>query len=87
MLRLKTDCNKCLHRNVCKNKDNAKAAMNKLKDTNYGKGPNDDYGWDIMSDVLHINIEFSCPDYEGEKKQKGSKKTRYEMRITQSPRF
>ncbi|MCM1090054.1 MAG: hypothetical protein NC413_04370 [Muribaculum sp.] len=38
--------------------------MNKLKDTNYGSGPNDDYGWDVMSDHLNIKIEFSCPDYE-----------------------
>lgn len=67
MLRLKTDCNKCLHRNVCKNKGNARMAMKKLKDTNFGDSPNDDYGWDIMSDALHINIEFSCPDYEGSK--------------------
>lgn len=64
MFKLKTDCNKCSHVKVCKNQNNAKNAMEKLKSTNYGDGPNDDYGWDVMSDHLNIKIEFSCPDYE-----------------------
>lgn len=64
MLKLRTDCGKCSHNKVCKNKDNAKIAMEKLKGMNYGCGPNDDYDWDIMSNHLNILIEFSCPDYE-----------------------
>lgn len=64
MLKLKTDCDRCSHVKVCKNRNNAKQAMEKLKNMNYGSGPNDDYGWDIMSDHLNIKIEFFCPDYE-----------------------
>ncbi len=64
MLELRTDCSKCLHGKVCKNKDNAKFAMKKLKDTNYGSGSNGDYRWDAMSDHLNVKVEFSCPDYE-----------------------
>ena len=63
MFKLKEDCEKCSHNVVCKNKNNAKNAMEKLKNTRYGDGPNDDYGWDIMSNNLNITITFSCPDY------------------------
>ena len=48
---------------MCKHKDNAKHAMEKLKNTQYGKGPNDDYDWDIMMKNQHVNINFSCPDW------------------------
>lgn len=34
MLELRTDCNKCLHDKVCKNRNNVKQAMKKLKNTN-----------------------------------------------------
>ena len=64
MLELRTDCNKCSHVKVCKNQNNAKYAMKKLRNTNYGDSPNDDYKWDVMSDNLNIKVEFSCPDYE-----------------------
>lgn len=64
MIKLKTECNKCYHQKVCKNKDHAKQAVEKLSNTTYGNGPNNDYGWDIMSDHLNIKIEFSCLDYE-----------------------
>lgn len=63
MIKLKTDCVKCLHEKVCKNKNNAVNDMNKLKIMQYGKGPNDDYDWAIMMEHRHVNIEFSCPDY------------------------
>ena len=65
MIKLKTDCKDCIHEKVCKNKDNAKHAMEKLNNTRYGNGPNDDYDWDIMMDTQHVNIEFSCPDFTG----------------------
>ena len=64
MLKLRTDCNDCLHSKVCKNKNKAKSAMEKLKNANYGKGPNDDYGWDVISDAMHVNIDFSCLDFD-----------------------
>lgn len=64
MIKLLTDCNKCLHNGVCKNRNNAENAMKKLKNTNYGCGPNDDYEWDMMSEHLSIIISFSCQNYE-----------------------
>ena len=63
MIRLVTDCNTCMHKEVCKHKDNAKSDMEKLKNMIYGEGPNDDYTWDTISSSRHVNITFSCPDY------------------------
>lgn len=63
MIRLGTDCSKCIHAKICKNKDNAKNAMNKLKNTIYGEGPNDDYDWEIMMAHKDVVITFSCPNY------------------------
>lgn len=63
MIKLKTECEKCLHEKICRNKGNARLAMEKLKNTQYGDGPNDDYDWDIIMESKHVNIEFSCPDY------------------------
>lgn len=72
MISLRTDCDKCTHVKVCKNRNNAKAAVEKLKNTNYGSGPNDDdvielrtrLCWDAMSRHMNIEIDISCPDYE-----------------------
>lgn len=63
MIKLSTDCKECIHEKVCKNKNNAKYAMEKLKGTTYGKGPNDDYDWDYMMKAKHVDISFSCPDF------------------------
>ncbi|WP_289290584.1 hypothetical protein [Bacteroides sp. 41_26] len=41
--------------------------MEKLKNTTYGDGPNDDYGWDIMMEHEHVDVSFSCPDYQKQK--------------------
>ena len=65
MIKLNTDCEKCIHKKVCRNKDNAKNAMERLKNMQYGEGPNDDYDWDNMMDSKRVNIAFSCPDYDG----------------------
>lgn len=63
MIKLNTDCNNCLHAKVCKHKDNAKHAMERLKVTPYGTGPNSDYDWETMMNSFGVNIIFSCPDY------------------------
>lgn len=63
MIKLTTDCANCIHSKVCRNKNNAKSAMEKLKDLRFGSGSNDDYDWDTMMQVSNVNIEFSCPDY------------------------
>lgn len=63
MIKLETKCGDCIHYNVCKHKNNAQYAMDKLKKTTYGKGPNDDYAWDIMMENQHVDITFSCPDF------------------------
>lgn len=67
MLKLLTDCDKCIHKQMCKYYGNAKNAMEKLKNTTYGDGPNDDYGWDIMMEQELVNVSFSCPDYQEQK--------------------
>ena len=61
---LKTDCEKCTHKKVCKNHSAALTFANKLKEINYGLGPNDDYSYDTMSDHYHVNIDISCKDFE-----------------------
>ena len=38
--------------------------MNKLKNMNYGTGPNDDYDWETISDIHHVNVAFACSDYK-----------------------
>ena len=48
MLKLLTDCDKCMYKRVCKYYGHPKQAMEKLKNTTYGDGPNDDYGWDTI---------------------------------------
>lgn len=63
MITLKTDCKNCAHAMMCKWKDNAKFAMERLKNMQYGDGPNDDYDWDTIMRSKNVNIEFSCPDY------------------------
>ena len=64
MIKLTTDCNKCVHKKMCRYTRNAELAMKKLKNMTYGTGPNDDYDWDTMMNVEHVDIIFSCPDYE-----------------------
>lgn len=67
MLKLRTDCDKCIHNKVCRNKNNPKHAMQKLVNTTYGDGPNDDYGWDVMMKSQNVDVSFSCPDYQEQK--------------------
>lgn len=63
-IKLSTNCNKCIHKAMCRNVDNAYNAMQKLKEETYGNTPNDDYDWDIMMKHYNVNITFSCPDYK-----------------------
>ena len=71
MITLKTKCKNCIHNKMCKNRDNAETDMNKLKNMNYGKGPNDDYTWEDISNSRNVNIVFSCPDYMCDFRDKG----------------
>lgn len=64
MIKLKTDCSNCVHNKVCRHKDNAKKAMEKLKKQKYSNIPDDDYDWDAMMNLSNVDIEFSCPDYK-----------------------
>lgn len=66
MIKLATECRECLHRNVCRNKDNPKRVMEKLIGSEYEKG----HDWDHMTEVMHVNVTFSCPDYESIYKDK-----------------
>lgn len=66
MIKCKTDCRKCIHRKTCQYDGNPMFVVRKLKNTKFGKAPNGDYDWDIMSDQLNINIDISCPNYKKE---------------------
>lgn len=63
MIRLATDCKECVHEKMCKYRNNAVHAMNKLSSMTYGTGPNDDYDWNTMMECEHVTITFSCPDF------------------------
>lgn len=63
MIKVKTDCSKCIHEHVCKNKNNPKWIGDKLANTQFGNGPNDDYDWDTMVESYHVNIDISCSDF------------------------
>lgn len=60
---VKTACRDCIHENVCRNVSRPELFQKQLCDTNYGSGPNDDYGYDEMSDYYRINIDISCKDF------------------------
>lgn len=60
MIYLSTNCSECIHKDVCRHRNNATYAMNKLKGMTYGDGPNDDYDWDTMMQVDGVDIEFKC---------------------------
>lgn len=62
---LKTNCDTCIHKNVCKNVGRARIFINRLLDTTYGDGPNDNYGMGAMSEHYRINIDVSCKDFQG----------------------
>lgn len=64
MINLRTNCEECIHSKVCKNKNNPKTFCDKLKNLNYGTGPNDDYDWDTMSNHYNVKIDISCLDFE-----------------------
>ena len=61
---LKTNCEHCIHEKVCRNIGRPEAFKKRIENTNYGSGPNDDYGLDTMSDRYHIAIDISCNDFE-----------------------
>lgn len=71
MIYLENDCSKCIHKEMCKYEGNAKHDMEKLMNTTYGTGPNDDYDWNTMSDVNHVTIRFSCKSFREETKVVG----------------
>lgn len=64
MIKLLTDCEKCTHSKVCRYNNNAKNAMEDLREMIYGENTNDDYYWDVMSDPIHVTIGFSCDNFE-----------------------
>ena len=63
MIELKTKCDECIHKNVCKYENRAKDAMEKLKSTKYGEHEGRDYNWETMSNSEDFVISFSCLDF------------------------
>lgn len=65
MIKLKTDCDDCVHVKVCQYKNNPKFAMAKLKGTTFKSDtPGDIYTWEDKMVKDHVDIEFSCSDFE-----------------------
>lgn len=64
MIKLKMDCNDCIHNNVCQYKHNARFAMNKFKKSTFASGiSNETCTWEEKMNIDHVDIEFSCPDF------------------------
>ena len=61
---VKTYCRDCIHEKVCRNTGRPELFQQRLCDTNYGSGPNDDYGYDEVSDSYNISIDISCNDFD-----------------------
>lgn len=64
MIKLKTDCEKCIHKKVCGNKGNPEEAMVRLSNDIYGTDPNDVSSWEQMMKRKNVDIVFSCPDFD-----------------------
>ena len=54
---LTTNCNECVHKTMCKYKDNAANAMNELKNKSFDTT----YIWEDAMNARNVNITFSCP--------------------------
>lgn len=63
MIELKTKCEECIHKKVCKNVGNAKRDMEKLKNMTYSNHPNMDYSWETIMDSRNVHITFFCDDF------------------------
>ena len=64
MIKLKADCDNCIHKKVCSFVYNAKNDVEKLKHAQYGENPNIGYSWDDMVKYRNVDITFSCPDFQ-----------------------
>ena len=69
MIKCIAECNKCIHNKMCKYKGNAECDAKKLKNTLYSNNPNMDYDWDMLCESRHVDITFSCPDFEKREKE------------------
>ena len=63
MIELKTKCEDCIHKKVCKNIGNTRYAMEKLKNMIYSNQINIDYSWEVIMKNENIHISFSCDDF------------------------
>lgn len=60
---LRTACRDCAHESVCVKRMQPEYFKEKICNTKFGPGPNDDYGYDVMSDNYNICIDISCRDF------------------------
>lgn len=58
-IKLTTDCKDCVHNAVCKYKDNALNAMERLKNKTFDVP----YTWEDSMNDLHVDITFSCQSF------------------------
>ena len=65
MIKLKTDCDNCIHVKVCKNKNNARIFMERLSDLAMGCiQHNDNISVKAAADYYNASIDIYCPDFE-----------------------
>lgn len=63
MIKLVTPCNECIHSNICKNKNQAETAAERLKKMTFDKSRYDCYNWEDISSTLRFDISFECRDF------------------------
>ena len=64
MIILLTDCEKCTHKAVCSYKNNAKYDADYLASRKYDEeNGSTNTDWDTMSKLRHVDIAFSCKDF------------------------
>jgi hypothetical protein len=63
MIKLKTSCDDCYHKKVCRNKGNAEKAIERLFNSNYSEDPHKFRPWSLAMEDDNVDIVFSCPDF------------------------
>lgn len=63
MITVKDDCEKCVHRKVCKHPAISKNMAERLSNTKYNPEPKVEETWDDITKQNEITIEISCPHF------------------------
>ena len=64
MLRLMNECDKCIHKNVCKYKNNQSILFDRLRTMPFDGNGDDERNWESMSYEFNVAIDFSCLSFK-----------------------